>query len=546
MEKSPAFLGPEREVSSVSWLTLAQYLVTATASILLLVFYRGGLRQKAQQKGGNRMPPGPQPWPIIGNLDLLSPLTHHDFQRIAKVYGPIFRLRLGWKETIVVSSPEIAEEILKTNDAAFSSRPKLSQFEIIFYNGQSVAAAPYGPYWRYARKVFTLELLTNKRIQQFQNFRKDEVLGGLQSIIDSCKDGNAVKLHPQIGQMTMNNITRMMMNKTYFGPNASATNLAEAREFKETMKDLIEMFLVFDLGDYIPFLKPFDLQGNRKRMRSVVKKNDQFIDKLIEERRRLRSLRQKSSQEEEVQDLLDILLTRSTAVNEKPLTEEQIKGILLDVLLDGTDTTSISVEWAMTELLRHPTILKKAQDELDAVVGRDRLVEEADLHHLKYLKCIAKEALRLHCVGPIMLPHECIEACEVAGYHIPVKSQVFVNVYAIARDPGVWERALEFYPERFLSTNIDVHGNNFELLPFGSGRRGCPGKNLGLVLMEYILAAFVHACDWSLPAGVRCEDVDLGEAPGSAVCKAIPLEAVATPRLPLDVIFADRKDLLKA
>lgn len=195
----------------------------------------------------------------------------------------------------------------------------------------------------------------------------------------------------------------------------------------------------------------------------------------------------------------------------------------------------------MTELLRHPSILKKAQDELDAVAGRDRLVEEDDIPNLKYMHCIVREVMRLHPPGVMTLPHECIESREVSGYHIPAKAQLFVNMYAIGRDPEVWARPLEFDPERFLSTSIDVHGQDFELLPFGSGRRMCPGKNLGLVLVEYILAVFLHACNWALPPGINPQDVDVAEGPGVLLVRKNPLEAIASPRLPMSVIFPDRK-----
>lgn len=152
---------------SNSWPNNAiQLLVTATLaiSVLLVVLYWGA----ANRKGRRRMPPGPRPWPVIGNLALIGTIPHQDFQKLAKEYGPIYRLRLGSKETFVVSSPRIAEEVLKKNDIAFASRPQLSQFTILGHNRQTVITAPYGPFWRYARKVFSLELMTHQRIQQFQ------------------------------------------------------------------------------------------------------------------------------------------------------------------------------------------------------------------------------------------------------------------------------------------------------------------------------------------------------------------------------------------
>lgn len=192
----------------------------------------------------------------------------------------------------------------------------------------------------------------------------------------------------------------------------------------------------------------------------------------------------------------------------------------------------------MTELLRHPAALKRVQEELDSVVGRNRLVEETDMPHLKYLRAVVKETLRMHPVAPLLVPHYSMESCEVAGYLIPANCQVFINVWAMGRDASIWERPLEFEPERFLTNNIDFVGQDFELLPFGSGRRSCPGRTMGLLVVEYTLAVLLHACTWELPLGLRPEDVDLAEAPGLVVPKAVPLEAVATPRLPVHTIYA--------
>jgi cytochrome P450 len=208
------------------------------------------------------------------------------------------------------------------------------------------------------------------------------------------------------------------------------------------------------------------------------------------------------------------------------------------MVIAGTDSTSNSLEWTMVELLRNPHFLKKAQDELDAVVGKDRLVKEEDVPNLKYLSYVVKEGMRLHPIGPMMLPHDSREAREIAGYYVPANTQAYVNIYAIGRDPDVWERPLEFNPERFFSTDIDFHGQDFELLSFGSGRRMCPGKNLAITLVSDILAVFLQACNWSLPPGVRGEDVDMSEVPASAVyCMANPVKVIVSPRLPMNIIF---------
>lgn len=192
----------------------------------------------------------------------------------------------------------------------------------------------------------------------------------------------------------------------------------------------------------------------------------------------------------------------------------------------------------MTELLRNPGTLKKAQDELDAFVGRDRLVEETDIPNLEYIRAVVMETFRMHPILPTLIPRYSMESCEVAGYHIPANVIVFVNTWAIGRDPALWECTLEFKPERFLKDKKDLilNGQRFEFLPFGSGRRVCPGRNLGILMVEYALATVLQAFNWVLPEGVEPQDLDVSEAPGLTTYKAVPLEAIASPRIPLHII----------
>ncbi|BBN03080.1 hypothetical protein Mp_2g20550 [Marchantia polymorpha subsp. ruderalis] len=188
----------------------------------------------------------------------------------------------------------------------------------------------------------------------------------------------------------------------------------------------------------------------------------------------------------------------------------------------------------MTELLRHPNIMERLQSELDDVIGKERLVEEADLQKLEYLQAVVKETLRLHPIAVLAL-HCSMEATKVAGYDIPANTRVTLNLYAIGRDPKVWENPLKFDPSRFLNSPIDVKGQHYEVLPFGSGRRRCPGMNFALVSVPYTLAQLVHACSISLPEGLTHLDVDVEEKFGISVGRRNPLNLLITRRLPSDV-----------
>ena len=198
----------------------------------------------------------------------------------------------------------------------------------------------------------------------------------------------------------------------------------------------------------------------------------------------------------------------------------------------GMDTTVITVEWAMAELVRNPRVQEKVQEELDRVIGYERIMSEADFQNLPYLQCVVKESLRLHPPTPLMLPHKATANVKIGGYDIPKGSNVHVNVWAIARDPQIWKNPLEYRPERFAEENIDIKGNDFRVLPFGAGRRVCPGAQLGINLVASMLGHLLHHFKWTLPDGVKPEDVDLSENPGMVTFMHTPLQAIATPRLP--------------
>lgn len=202
-----------------------------------------------------------------------------------------------------------------------------------------------------------------------------------------------------------------------------------------------------------------------------------------------------------------------------------------DLLIAGTDTSSTAIEWTMSELMRHPTVMKKLQKEIEAVVGLDGTVNESHLDKLEYLYMVLKETLRLHPVAPLLIPHESMEDCEVDGYHIPKKSQIIVNAWAIMRDPSIWPDPDTFKPERFLERDVDMRGQDFRLIPFGSGRRGCPGMLLALTVVRLVVAQLVHCFDWELPDGMAPDDLDMSEHFGIVTNRAKPLMAIPRYRL---------------
>lgn len=189
------------------------------------------------------------------------------------------------------------------------------------------------------------------------------------------------------------------------------------------------------------------------------------------------------------------------------------------MFVGGTDTTSTAIEWAMAELIRKPSSMKKAQAEVRRVVGNKGKVEEQDIIEMDYLKCVVKETLRLHPPLPLILPRESSAPVKLGNYDIPPKTRLVINVWAIQRDPKLWNNPEEFIPERFNDNPIDYKGQDFEFIPFGSGRRVCPGLSFGLSVVEYVVASLLYWFNWDLPDGANCESLDMSEAHGLTVNK---------------------------
>ncbi|KAK9091225.1 hypothetical protein Sjap_024402 [Stephania japonica] len=301
--------------------------------------------------------------------------------------------------------------------------------------------------------------------------------------------------------------------------------------FRPIISEVMELVGAFNVGDYVPFLATFDIQGLVRRMKATNRKFDEFLERLIEEH--LRDAKDKQTQFI-VSDFIDVMLSlmEEDSMKEVKFGKDNIKAIILDVLAAAMDTSVNVVNWALPELLRHPKFMKTVQDELREVVGMDRMVEETDLPKLNYLNMVIKETMRLHPVAPFLVPHESVEDCTINGYFIPKKSRLLVNVWTIGRDPNVWSMdAEEFNPDRFIDVDIDIHGRDFQLIPFGSGRRKCPGMHLGLVMVQLVLAQLLQCFNWELPDGMSPCDLDMKEKFALTMSRASHLNSIPSYRL---------------
>ncbi|QCE13991.1 flavonoid 3'-monooxygenase [Vigna unguiculata] len=468
------------------------------------------------------LPPGPKPWPVLGNFPHMGPVPHHSLAALARVHGPLMHLRLGFVDVIVAASASVAEQFLKIHDSNFSSRPPNAGAKYIAYNYQDLVFAPYGPRWRLLRKLTSVHLFSGKALEVFRHLREEEV-GRLTRNLGSS-EGKAVNLGQVLNVCTTNALARVMIGRRVFDDGNGGCD-PRADEFKSMVVEVMVLAGVFNIGDFIPLFEWLDLQGVQAKMKKLHQRFDAFLSTIIEEH------------DSSSNNLLSILLSLQTVKDDdgNHLTHTEIKALLLNMFTAGTDTSSSTTEWAIAELMRNPRILAQVQQELDTVVGRDRSVKEEDLAHLPYLQAVIKETFRLHPSTPLSLPRVAAESCEIFGYHIPKGSTLLVNVWAIARDPKEWADPLEFRPERFLpggeKADVDVKGNDFEVIPFGAGRRICAGLSLGLRMVQLLTATLAHSFDWELENGLNPEKMNMDEAYGLTLQRAEPLSVVPKPRL---------------
>ncbi|CAJ1938007.1 unnamed protein product [Sphenostylis stenocarpa] len=483
-------------------------------SLAYLWLWRG--KNKAK-----KLPPGPKGLPILGSLHKLGANPHRDLHQLAQKYGPIMYLRLGFVPAVVVSSPQAAELFLKTHDLVFASRPPHEAAKYISWEQRNLSFAEYGSYWRNVRKMCTLELLSQTKINSFRSMREEEVDLLVKLLREAANDGDAVDLSAKVSTLSADMACRMVLGKKYMDRDLNE------KGFKAVMQEGMHLAATPNIGDYIPYVGALDLQGLTKRMKVVAKIFDDFFEKIIDEHM------QSGKERNKTKDFVDVMLGFvGTEESEYRIERPHIKAILLDMLAGSMDTSATAIEWTLSELLKNPRVMKKLQMELETVVGMKRKVEESDLEKLEYLDMVIKESMRLHPVAPLLIPHQSTEDCMVGDFFIPKKSRVIVNAWAIMRDPSAWREAEKFWPERFEGSSIDVRGREFQLIPFGSGRRGCPGIQLGLTVVRQTVAQLVHCFDWKLPNEMLPAELDMADEFGLTMPRATPLHAIPTYRLP--------------
>ncbi|VFQ61974.1 unnamed protein product [Cuscuta campestris] len=481
-------------------------------------------KETTTKKKKKRLPPGPKGLPIVGHLHLISKNNpHRDFHKLSQIHGPVMHLRFGSVDNIVVSSPGAAERFLKTHDLNFATRPPMEMIKHLTYGQKDLVFGQYGELWREMRKLFTVQLLTSHKINLHESTRREELCLLVDSLKQSARRGEAVDLSAKVASMSGNMSCRMLFGKKY----EEKDMVDKEGGLKAVFSEVVRVGGIPNLGDFFPFLGALDVQGLGQRMKAAAKLLDQFLEKIIDEHEHPAAA-PPPMLEDIVHIILRIMNNKETSF---PFTREHVKSMMVDLLVASIDTSSTAIEWIMSELIKNPTMMLKLKKELERQVGPERMVAEKDLEGLKYLEMVIKETFRFHPVGPFLLPHAAMEDCTVDDFHVPKNARVIISLWAIGRDPDVWSDPERFNPERFDGSNIDYRGQNFELLPFGSGRRGCPGLQLGITAVRLVVAQLVHCFDWSLPNGAPLEDLDMTEEFGLVMSRAQSLMAVPTYKL---------------
>ncbi|KAL4566312.1 hypothetical protein LXL04_030426 [Taraxacum kok-saghyz] len=511
------------------------FITLAVSIFCFLLFCKAWIRTR--KAPGKTLPEASGSLPIIGHLHLLAgsnQVPHILFSSIADKFGPIFTIKIGVNRALVVSNADMAKECITTNDKVFASRPKIMATELMGYNYASFALAPYGPYWRQMRKIVVLELASQHRVQMLEHIRVSEVKAFVTNMYKNwVKNRGSFETIKVDMTQWFANLTLNMTMRVVFGNRFSPGEQKED-EVKNNIKRLVELFGALVPSDAIPPLRWLDIGGYEKEMKMTAKVLDVTIEGWLQEHKKKMSSTTQRIDERENQVFMAALLSRVKEEFKQNLygfnIDSIVKSTCVAILSAGTDTTTVTLTWALALLVNNPHVLEKAQQELENHVGKDRMVEESDLNNLVYLQAIIKETMRLYPALPLSVPHESTEDCIVGGYNVPKGTRLFVNTWKIQHDPKIWEDPFEFIPERFLTSmnDIDVKGQHFELIPFGSGRRMCLGMSFALKVVLLILASIIHVYDFQNPS---LEKIDMTESFGLTNHKATPLELLVAPRL---------------
>ncbi|XP_022148957.1 isoleucine N-monooxygenase 2-like [Momordica charantia] len=516
--------------------------ITKTFTLFVFMAFISAIFSQCYRKRKHsvlQLPPGPNPWPLVGCLPAMLATKSPKYKWIHAVMKQfdteIACIRLGNTYVMPVTSPELAVEFLKRHDSVFASRSTISNTVNVLSRGLlTTAFSPLGHQWKKMRRILASEIFCPSTLHQMLGHRTNEADTLLRYIFSLTttntvnKDGAVVNVRSVTQHYCGNIIRRMLFNKRYYGKGREDGGPSfEEEEHNQALLTILRHVNAFSISDFMPCLKPFDLDGHEKIMKRALKALWKYDEPIINERVQ----QWKDGKREGAEDILDILISTKDGNGKSLLTIDEIKAQITELQIATIDNPSNAVEWTMAELLNQPKILQKAIEELDRVVGRERLVQESDIPKLKYLTACARESFRLHPFSPFNIPHVSNADIVVAGYFIPKGSEVILSRSGLGRNPRIWEDPMRFDPERHLkdeTVELGLSEPNLRFISFTRGRRGCVGSSLGTNITMMLLGRLLQGFSWSLPFGTT--KIEFSEADELSLPK--PLHLHAKPRLP--------------
>ncbi|KAK9113591.1 hypothetical protein Syun_020388 [Stephania yunnanensis] len=512
-----------------------QLLLLLILTIIVIFFTK---KTRPHSPSSPPLPPSPPKLPIIGNLHQLGLLPHRDLYRLARIHGPLFLIHLGQTPTVVVSSSHVARQVMKTHDLIFSSRPNLQFANKLLY-GKDVAFSPYGEYWRQVRRVATLQLLSNSKVQSFKPIREQETALMIDRIRESCggychesvttsmsssgcSTSTTVDFYEVLMSLTNDVVCRVALGEKY-------SLKREGRGFRELIREFLHVLGTFNVGDFVPWLAWVNhFNGLNAKAERVFRDLDCFLEKVIQDhvdRRQKEGVIGGGDDCDE--DFVDVLLRiekeESLGV---PFSRDNIKAIILDMFAAGTDTTFTAIDWTMAELIRHPQIMNQVQQQMRQVIPPNtKLVTEDTLPKFHHLNMAIKESLRIHPPIPLLVPRKTLKDVVIEGCHVPANTRVIINAWAIGMDPHTWKDPHVFEPKRFDHDDENLIKIS-DLMAFGGGRRVCPGIEFAMGVVEVALANLLYHFDWEVPGG---EELEMSEGSGLTAHRRDHLILLATP-----------------
>ncbi|KAF8068471.1 hypothetical protein N665_1149s0008 [Sinapis alba] len=473
--------------------------------------------KKPKDSPGYDLPPSPPSLPIIGHLHLLlSSLTHKSLQKLSTKYGPLLCIRIFNVPIILVSSASVAYEIFKAHDVNVSSRGVAAIDESLVFGSSGIVHAPYGDYWKFMKKFIATKLLRPDSLERSRGIRAEELHRFYSSLLEKARENESVEVSKEAMKFMNNTLCRMSIGRSFSEENGEAEKVRGLVVESYTLTK--KMFLASLL--HRP-LKKLRIPLFRKEIMSVSDRLDELLERILVEHK------EKLDTNNQDKDMMDVLLAAYRDEEaEYKMTMNQIKAFFVELFVGATDTSVQTTQWTMAEIISNPNVLERLREEIDSAVGSSRLIQETDLPNLPYLQAVVKEGLRLHPPGPLLV-RKFQERCEIKGYYVPEKTTLVINAYAVMRDPDSWEDPDEFKPERFLSTKEEEKEQALKYLPFGGGRRGCPGGNLSQLFVGSVIGVMVQCFEWKIKGG----KVNMEEAiEGMNLSMVHPLKCVPVPR----------------